>query len=97
MSRRNFRFLLAGGLLACIGIAVAVAMAGGPLTNVDAYALENVQVGEIEGKLVDLLRGIAEDAGKTAHTPTNLLSPTAVDPNAFTPEFKGFLVKLERA
>ena len=42
-------------------------------------------------------RGIAEDAGKTAHTPTNLLSPTAVDPNAFTPEFKGFLVKLERA
>ena len=42
-------------------------------------------------------RGIAEDAGKTAHTPTNLLSPTVVDPNAFTPEFKGFLVKLERA
>jgi formate dehydrogenase major subunit len=42
-------------------------------------------------------RGIAEDAGRTAHTPTNLLSPTVVDPNAFTPEFKGFLVKLERA
>jgi formate dehydrogenase major subunit len=42
-------------------------------------------------------RGISEDAGRTAHTPTNLLSPTVVDPNAFTPEFKGFLVKLERA
>jgi formate dehydrogenase major subunit len=41
-------------------------------------------------------RGIAEDEGRTAHTPTNLLSPTVVDPNAFTPEFKGFLVKLER-
>jgi len=42
-------------------------------------------------------RGISEDEGRTAHTPTNLLSPTVVDPNAFTPEFKGFLVKLERA
>jgi formate dehydrogenase major subunit len=42
-------------------------------------------------------RGIAEDAGLTAHTPANLLSPTVIDPNAFTPEFKGFLVKLERA
>jgi formate dehydrogenase major subunit len=41
-------------------------------------------------------RGIAEDEGRTARTPTNLLSPTVVDPNAFTPEFKGFLVKLER-
>jgi len=42
-------------------------------------------------------RGIAEDAGRTANNPANLLSPTVVDPNAFTPEFKGFLVKLERA
>jgi len=42
-------------------------------------------------------RGIAEDEGRTARMPTNLLSPTVVDPNAFTPEFKGFLVKLERA
>jgi formate dehydrogenase major subunit len=42
-------------------------------------------------------RGIAEDEGKTAKTPTNLLSPTVIDPNAFTPEFKGFLVKVERA
>jgi formate dehydrogenase major subunit len=42
-------------------------------------------------------RGIAEDAGRTALTGANLLSPTVVDPNAYTPEFKGFLVKLERA
>src|SRR5438132_2817582 len=42
-------------------------------------------------------RGIAEDAGKTAHNPANLLSPTVIDPNAYTPEFKGFLVKIEKA
>ena len=42
-------------------------------------------------------RGIAEDAGKTDLTPANQLSPAATDPNAYTPEFKGFLVKVERA
>src|SRR5439155_26210805 len=42
-------------------------------------------------------RGIAEDAGKTSKTPVNMLSPTVIDPNAHTPEFKGFLVKVERA
>jgi formate dehydrogenase major subunit len=42
-------------------------------------------------------RGIAEDEGKTALTPANMLSPAAIDPNAYTPEFKGFLVKLEKA
>ncbi len=42
-------------------------------------------------------RGIAEDAGRTALTSANLLSPTVIDPNAYTPEFKGFLVKLEKA
>jgi formate dehydrogenase major subunit len=42
-------------------------------------------------------RGIAEDEGKTARTLTNSLSPTVVDPNSFTPEFKGFMVKVERA
>ena len=41
--------------------------------------------------------GIAEDVDRTAKTPTNLLTPTVIDPNAFTPEFKGFLVKLEKA
>jgi formate dehydrogenase major subunit len=42
-------------------------------------------------------RGIQEDAGKTTRSLTNSLSPTVTDPNAYTPEFKGFLVKLEKA
>ena len=42
-------------------------------------------------------RGIAEDEGRTALTGVNVLSPTVIDPNAYTPEFKGFLVKLEKA
>ncbi len=42
-------------------------------------------------------RGIPEEAGKTSLTPANSLSPAAIDPNAYTPEFKGFLVKLEKA
>src|SRR5262249_42593381 len=42
-------------------------------------------------------RGIAEDAGRTALTPANFLSPAVIDPNAYTPEFKGFLVKIEKA
>ena len=29
-------------------------------------------------------------------TPANMLSPAVIDPNAYTPEFKGFLVKLEK-
>jgi formate dehydrogenase major subunit len=42
-------------------------------------------------------RGIAEDKKKTALMPANQLSPAAIDPNAYTPEFKGFLVKIEKA
>lgn len=42
-------------------------------------------------------RGIKEDEGKTALDPANQLSPAAIDPNAYTPEFKGFLVKIEKA
>jgi len=42
-------------------------------------------------------RGIAEDEDKTHKTLTNQLSPAVVDPNAYTPEFKGFLVKVEKA
>ena len=40
--------------------------------------------------------GISEGEGRTAKTPANLLTPTVIDPNAYTPEFKGFLVKLEK-
>ena len=42
-------------------------------------------------------RGIQEDEGRNARTILNRLTPTVVDPNAYTPEFKGFLVKLEKA
>jgi formate dehydrogenase major subunit len=42
-------------------------------------------------------RGIQEDADRNARTIVNRLTPTVTDPNAFTPEFKGFLVKLEKA
>jgi formate dehydrogenase major subunit len=42
-------------------------------------------------------RGIAEDEGRNARTLLNRLTPTVFDPNAYTPEFKGFLVKVERA
>jgi formate dehydrogenase major subunit len=53
-------------------------------------------------------RGIAEDGAtpsapttsgppKTALDPANMLSPTVMDPNAYTPEYKGFLVKIEKA
>jgi formate dehydrogenase major subunit len=42
-------------------------------------------------------RGIAEDEGRNEKTLVNRLSPTVFDPNAYTPEFKGFLVKLEKA
>ncbi len=41
-------------------------------------------------------RGIKEDEGKTALDPVNQLSPAAIDPNAYTPEYKGFLVKIEK-
>ena len=41
-------------------------------------------------------RGIAEDQGKTSKDLANQLSPTVFDPNAYTPEFKGFLVKIEK-
>jgi len=41
-------------------------------------------------------RGISEDEGKTAKTLTNQLTPTVTDPNAYTPEFKGFLVNIKK-
>ena len=41
-------------------------------------------------------RGIQEDEGKVPRSIVNLLSPAVTDPNAYTPEFKSFLVKLEK-
>jgi formate dehydrogenase major subunit len=42
-------------------------------------------------------RGIIEDEHRDARTPANLLTPAVADPNAHTPETKGFLVKIEKA
>ena len=42
-------------------------------------------------------RGLGDKRPENERTPVNLLSPTVVDPNAYTPEFKGFLVKIEKA
>jgi len=42
-------------------------------------------------------RGIDEDEQRNARTPANLLTPAVTDPNAHTPESKGFLVKVEKA
>jgi len=38
-----------------------------------------------------------EKRPENERTPANLLSPTVIDPNAYTPEFKGFLVNIEKA
>jgi formate dehydrogenase major subunit len=70
-----------------------------------AFVTKRIKPMNIDGKKVYQIgipihqgfRGIQEDAGKNARTLVNRLSPTVVDPNAFTPEFKGFLVKVEKA
>jgi formate dehydrogenase major subunit len=69
-----------------------------------AMVTRRIKPMQIDGKLTYPIgipihwgyRGIAEDEGKTAKDLANYLSPTTLDPNAHTPEFKGFLVKLEK-
>lgn len=41
-------------------------------------------------------RGISEDAGRTSRTLANLITPTSYDANTQTPEYKTFLVKVEK-
>jgi len=41
-------------------------------------------------------RGISEDAGRTSRTLVNLITPTSYDANTLTPEYKTFLVKVEK-
>ncbi|HEY6274084.1 MAG TPA: formate dehydrogenase-N subunit alpha [Terriglobales bacterium] len=41
-------------------------------------------------------KGLPDGRPEEQRTPANLLSPTVIDPNAYTPEFKGFLVKIEK-
>jgi formate dehydrogenase major subunit len=70
-----------------------------------AFVTRRIKPMNIQGKKVFQIglpihqgfRGIVEDEHGDARTPANYLSPTVVDPNAYTPEFKGFLVKVEKA
>jgi formate dehydrogenase major subunit len=70
-----------------------------------AFVTKRIKPMTIDGKKIYQIgipihqgyRGIQEDEERNARTLLNRLSPTVVDPNAFTPEFKGFLVKLEKA
>ena len=70
-----------------------------------AFVTKRIKPMMIDGKKVYQIglpihqgyRGIEEDEGRDARTLANLLTPTVYDPNAYTPEFKGFLVKVEKA
>jgi hypothetical protein len=42
-------------------------------------------------------RGIGDGRPEDRRNGVNVLSPTVIDPNAYTPEFKGFLVNIEKA
>jgi formate dehydrogenase-N alpha subunit len=69
-----------------------------------AFVTKRIRPMTIDGKKVYQIgipihqgyRGIQEDADRNARTIANRLTPTVVDPNAYTPEFKGFLVKVEK-
>jgi formate dehydrogenase major subunit len=70
-----------------------------------AFVTKRIKPMTIDGKKVYQIgipihqgyRGIQEDADRNARTILNRLTPTVVDPNAYTPEFKGFMVKVEKA
>jgi formate dehydrogenase major subunit len=70
-----------------------------------AFVTKRIKPMQIDGKKVHQIgipihqgfRGIREDEHKDAGTPVNMLSPTVIDPNAYTPEFKGFLVRVKKA
>ncbi|HEY7403703.1 MAG TPA: formate dehydrogenase-N subunit alpha [Candidatus Angelobacter sp.] len=70
-----------------------------------AMVTKRIKPMTIDGKQVDQVgipihwgyRGLGDDRPEAERTPANLLSPVVVDPNAYTPEFKGFLVKIEKA
>ncbi len=70
-----------------------------------AFVTKRIKPMTIDGKKVYQIgipihqgfRGIQEDEERNAKTLVNMLSPTVFDPNAYTPEFKGFLVKVEKA
>ncbi len=96
---------LAGDLGIKGGDNVKVTTARGAAYFAKAMVTRRIKPMTIDGKKVYQIgipihqgyRGIQEDAGRESKTVVNLLSPTVTDPNAYTPEFKGFLVKLEKA
>jgi formate dehydrogenase major subunit len=96
---------LAGELGIKGGDKVKVSTARGAPYIAKAMVTRRIRPMTIDGKKVYQIgipihqgyRGIKEDEGKMARTVVNLLSPTVTDPNAYTPEFKGFLVKVEKA
>jgi formate dehydrogenase major subunit len=69
-----------------------------------AFVTKRIKPMTIDGKKIYQIgipihqgyRGIQEDADRNARTLLNRLTPTVTDPNAYTPEFKGFLVKLDK-
>jgi formate dehydrogenase major subunit len=65
--------------------------------RIKSMMIDGKKVYQIGFQIHQGYRGIVEDEGKDARTLANLLTPTVYDPNAYTPEFKGFLVKLEKA
>jgi formate dehydrogenase major subunit len=65
--------------------------------RIKPMTIQGKQVFQIGLPIHQGFRGIVEDEDRDARTPANYLSPTVVDPNAYTPEFKGFLVKVEKA
>ena len=50
-----------------------------------------------QGATVDKPDDNGLTANRTDGVPANALSPAIIDPNAYTPEYKGFLVKIEQA
>ncbi len=96
---------LAGDLGIQGGDKVKVSSARGATYIAKAMVTRRIKPMLIDGKIVYQIgipihqgyRGIQEDQGKMARTIVNLLSPTVTDPNAYTPEYKGFLVKVEKA
>ena len=70
-----------------------------------AFVTRRIKPMTIDGRMIYQIgipihqgyRGIAEDEGRNERTLVNRLSPTVFDPNAYTPEFKGFLVKIAKA
>ena len=96
---------LAGELGIGGGDNVKVTSARGAAYIAKAMVTKRIKPMTIDGKKVYQIgipihqgyRGIQEDKGENSRTIVNLLSPTVTDPNAYTPEFKGFLVKLEKA